>query len=190
MSDILFVNACARKESRTHELAQTLLDRMSGQVSELNLYNESIKPLDLKALKKREAATACGDFSADDFFYARQFAAADIIVIAAPYWDLSFPAILKIYLEAISVVGITFSYGADGVPVGLCRAKKLYYITTAGGKIENFNFGFDYVKALAENLYKIQEVLLFKAENLDIHGADVKKITDDSKAEIRKIKDA
>ena len=26
-----------------------------------------------------------------------------------------------------------FRYGDDGVPVGLCRADRLYYVTTAGG---------------------------------------------------------
>ena len=41
------------------------------------------------------------------FDYANAMAQADMIVIAAPYWDMSFPASLKIFLEAASVVGIT-----------------------------------------------------------------------------------
>ena len=60
------------------------------------------------------------------FELARQFAAADQIVIAAPYWDLSFPAALKQYFEQINVLGITFAYTPEGVPKGLCRARKLY----------------------------------------------------------------
>lgn len=41
------------------------------------------------------------------FKYAKQFAEADEIVIAAPYWDLAFPATVRIYFEAITVTGIT-----------------------------------------------------------------------------------
>ena len=41
------------------------------------------------------------------FDLARQFARAEIIVMAAPYWDLSFQAALKQYLEQVNVVGIT-----------------------------------------------------------------------------------
>ena len=37
-----------------------------------------------------------------------------VIVIAAPYWDLSFPAVLKTYLEQINVLGVTFDYSDDG----------------------------------------------------------------------------
>ena len=60
------------------------------------------------------------------FDLARQFAAADLVVIAAPYWDLSFPAALKQYLEQINVVGITFIYTPEGIPKGLCKSRKLY----------------------------------------------------------------
>ena len=45
---------------------------------------------------------------------------------------MSFPAILKIYLERISVTDLTFGYSEEGAMVGLCRASKLLYITTRG----------------------------------------------------------
>ena len=37
------------------------------------------------------------------------------------------------YFEQINVLGITFVYTPEGYPKGLCRAKALYYVTTAGG---------------------------------------------------------
>ena len=40
------------------------------------------------------------------FRYARQFAEAEEIVIAAPFWDLSFHAKLKIYLGQITISGL------------------------------------------------------------------------------------
>lgn len=174
MENILFINACVRENSRTLELARCILNQLSGQICELNLEQENLKPLDGNALENREQLISENHFSDGMFQYAKEFAAADTIVIAAPYWDLAFPALLKIYLEQITVCGITFRYN-KGVPQGLCRAKQLIYVTTAGGTIYD-NFGFEYVKALAQTLYGIDEVLFFKAENLDIDGNDVNEI--------------
>ena len=110
------------------------------------------------------------------FSLGRDFANADTIVIAAPYYDLSFPAMLKQYFEQINVLGVTFTYSDAGVPKGLCKAKSLYYVTTAGGSIISDDFGFGYVKALANTFYGIEEVHQIKAEGLDIVGADVEAI--------------
>ena len=90
----------------------------------------------------------------------------------------------EIYFENITVSGITFEYSDQGRPVGKCKAKILYYITTSGGYIGDNNFGFDYVKALAENFFGINEVRFFSAEGLDIFGADVQAIVDEAKEHI------
>ena len=121
---ILFVDVCVRGEhSRTRELAECYLkDR---EFTRLALAEENIKPLDKARLEKRQKLISKGDFSDEIFKYAKQFAQADEIVIAAPYWDFSFPALLKIYIENICVVGVTFDYLSDGTSKGLCKAKKL-----------------------------------------------------------------
>lgn len=62
------------------------------------------------------------------------------------------------------------------IPIPLCNAKKLYYVTTAGGNYVPDEFGLGYVKALAEGYYGIQDVELIKAVGLDIVGADVERI--------------
>ena len=110
------------------------------------------------------------------FDLARQFSEAETIVIAAPYWDLSFPAALKQYIEQINVTGITFKYTEEGIPVGLCRAEKLYYVCTAGGCYVPEEFGFGYIKALAQNYYGIRDVIKIEAVGLDIYGADISAI--------------
>lgn len=186
MDKILFVNACVRGEqSRTRELAQCVLEKLTGEVVERNLQTEELKPLDGKLLQKREELLAAGKTSDEMFRYAREFAEADVIVMAAPYWDMAFPALLKLYLEQITVCGMTFHYLPTGVPEGLCRAKKLYYVTTAGGPIV-YNFGYDYVKTLAEQFYGIKETQFFRAENLDIVGNDAGAIMEEAKTRIRK----
>lgn len=184
MEKILFVNACVRENSRTLDIAKIVLEKLNNAYTEVNLQKTDLKPLNRESLDIREKLILQDDFSDTMFSLAKDFAAADTIVIAAPYWDLAFPALLKIYLEQITVSGITFRY-SKGVPQGLCRAKRLIYVTTAGGSIYD-NFGFEYVKALAQKLYGIGEVLFFKAENLDIDGNDVNDILRRAKSDAEK----
>ncbi|MBQ1434087.1 MAG: NAD(P)H-dependent oxidoreductase [Ruminococcus sp.] len=181
---ILFVNACVRERSRTKLLAEHLLGKLSGDIKEVRLEDAVFPLADETFLKKRDSLIAAKDFSDAMFDFAKDFAAADEIVIAAPFWDLSFPASLKQYFEQINVIGLTFGYNDKGEPVGLCRAKKLYYVTTAGGRIFDESYGFGYVKALADHFYGIDECVLFKAEELDIYGADTAAILDNAKARI------
>ena len=181
MDTILYINSCFKECSRTNELAQHLLSGMSGNIQTVNLFEEDIKPLDFETLQHRDELLKAGKTDDDFFALARQFASADKIVIAAPYWDLLFPAVLRIYLEAVTVCGITFRYSEKGAPVGLCKAKQLYYVTTAGGIIGENNLGFDYIKSLFANLFGIREAKFFSAEGLDIYGADVELIMQKAK---------
>ena len=173
---ILFVNACVRKESRTRRLADKLLRKLDDPYEEIHLKDISFPVADGKCLERRDRLIRNGDFDDPMFDLARQFAAAETIVIAAPYWDLSFPAALKQYLEQVNVVGITFRYTQEGVPVGLCKAERLYYVTTAGGDFTPDEYGFGYIEALAKGYYGIRDVRLIKAAGLDIYGADVEAI--------------
>ena len=173
---MLFINACVRTASRTKRLADAVLEKYDEPVTELKLWEQSFPTVDEAFLKKRDSFVYTGEFDDPMFDLARQFAEADNILIAAPFWDLSFPAALKQYIELINVVGITFKYTEEGFPQGLCNAKKLIFVTTAGGDFFPEEYGFGYIKALAENFYGIQEVELIKAVGLDIVGADSEKI--------------
>ena len=184
MNQILFINSCVRPDSRTYALARHLLEKLHGQVEEVCLEREPIPPLTWASLQDRDAQVKARDYSGPMFRYARQFAQADVIVLAAPYWDLAFPASVKAYFEAVTVLGLTFFYTPEGRPAGLCRAKKLLYVATAGGPVHGTNLGFGYVRALASTFYGIPEVQFFGAENLDIIGADVPDILERAKREI------
>ena len=179
---ILFVNGCVRENSRTLELARAVLAKETNAMEEIRLYPDGPDGLDAEKLAQRDALLANGDLDHPMFRFARQFAEAEKIVIAAPYWDLAFPAKVRAYLEEVTVSGVTFRYGENGIPQGLCKAKRLIYVTTAGGPIfENFNFGYDYVKALAQGFYGIADVSIVKAEGLDVWGADTEAIMEEAK---------
>lgn len=173
---ILYINACVRKGSRTRKLAEKLLKKIDKPYEEICLADIPFASVNEEYLNRREHLISIGDVQNPMFSLARQFSEAETIVIAAPFWDLSFPATLKQYLEQINVVGITFKYSEEGIPIGLCRANQLYYVTTAGGYYVPEEFGFGYVKALAQNYYGIQDVRQISAVGLDIINADVNAI--------------
>ena len=137
-------------------------------------------PLRGKNLMEREQAIQNSDFSGEAFELARTFASADEVVIAAPYWDMSFPALLKLYIEQICINRLTFCYNEKGMPCGLTNIKKAVYLTTAGGYIGNNNFGFDYIKGVFSTFFGITDITFFSAEGLDIYGNDPEKILADA----------
>ncbi len=189
--NILYVNACVREGSRTKKMADHLIEKLKDgsdqvQVCEVVLENEDMSLLDGKGLEERNAAVDSGDYSSPVFDNARKLLAADIVVVAAPYWDLSFPASLKAFLESVTIDGLTFHYTEEGFPEGLCKAEKLFYLTTAGGPVVSDEYGFGYVRDLAKFYYGIGEAVQFKAEYLDVIGADVEGIMADALDEIDK----
>ena len=180
MKKTLFINGCVRENSRTLELASYVLNKIGSEIEEVKLYDLELKALDINGLQMRDVAKKNNDFSGEMFELARQFAMAETIVIAVPYWDLMFPAVVKTYFEDITVSGLTFNYGENGRPVGLCKAKKLIYVTTSGGPIIH-NFGYDYVATLSKMFYGIKETMFISAQGLDIQGADVSSILNEAK---------
>ena len=157
MEKILFVNSCVREESRTYRLAGAVLECLDGDITQLDISEADIKPLDRQSLMHRVELSDKGDF----------------------------PAVLKAYLEAVSVCGITFKYDEQGVPAGLCSVRKLIYVTTSGGSIGEFNMGYDYVRTLAWGLFGIKDIQFFSAENLDIYGNDVEAIMQEAEAKVK-----
>ncbi len=191
--ELLFVNCCMKpdKESRTYRLATEFIDRLSEgndvRVTEVALKNESIEAIDNKSLNYRLKLIEEEAWDNRVFRYARKFAAADVIVIAAPYWDLSFPSLLKVYFENVFVTNLTFCYEGPDVK-SLCNAKKLAYITTSGGFIGDNDFGTEYVRGVAD-MFEIERFDAIKAEGLDIEGFDVEAILGDAIGKAREVAD-
>lgn len=177
MEQLLFINACVRGEkSRSLKLARRFLERWQqahpdGAVTEVDLCKDRPVPQYPEVLAERDALWEAGKLDHPMFDLAHQFANADRIVVAAPFWDLSFPAILKIYLERITVTNITFGYNEQGANVGLCKAGKLLLITTRGGNFSRpetawMEMGARQLEALCA-MYGIPSFQCLAAEGLD-----------------------
>ena len=165
----LIVDCCIRGvHSATRRYYQAYLSSIpEGENQLLELASLQLAPLDAEALEERDRLCRAEAFDHDKFRLARQFQEAEEILIAAPYWDLSFPALLKVYLEQVCVSGLTFGYQEDGRCVGFCRAERLLYFSTCGGYTGEANLGWEYVKALAAML-GIRECIPYIIEGMDI----------------------
>ena len=137
---LLFVDCCISQrgaDSRTRALADAFLEAFRAARPDAEIETVppetllALRPFDPDMLNDRDALAAVGAWDAPVFELARQFRAADRIVVAAPFWDLSFPAALRTYIEYISANGLTYHYEADGCH-GDCRAERLVYLTSGG----------------------------------------------------------
>ena len=172
MSTLLFVNACPRGNvSRTRMLAQVFLDQaekngwriITQDLNELHLHS-----IDAQTLAVKEALCDRRAFDDDFFRHARAFQQVDLVLFAAPYWDLSFPSILKIWVENMYVRNLTFRYENDRC-IGLCRGREAVYITTSGSPIGENDWGSGYMRAVM-NALGISNFTSLSAEGLDLEG--------------------
>lgn len=156
MVKVLYIDCCIRREeSRTRLLAEAFLKALEEQgnyqIERLCLMDEPLAPLSEGFFAQREYLLAQNQRDHVRFRYAHQFSQADRVVIAAPFWDLGFPALLKIYIENICVGGITLGADETGT-FGLCKAKRLLFLTTRGGDYSGspLEMGASYLEALCE----------------------------------------
>ena len=192
MKQVLWINSCMRGagQSRTLELCRTFLEelrvrRPGLKVAERDLTRAELPVMTAELSRRREELAAEG--REDPLLLpAREMARADLVVVGAPYWDLGFPAALKVYLEWASTLGLTFAYTPQGEQVGLSRARHLVYITTGGGPMAGANLGFEYVKAWGA-MMGISSAHRVMAENLDVMGAPVEDILARAGEQIREL---
>ena len=176
MKHALFVNCCIRgSESRTAKLAEAFLSALPEEyaITHLNLMQEGLQPLSGDFFQGRQQLLTAGDRTHPRFRYAHQIAQADLIIMAAPFWDMSFPSLLKIYIENTAVDGITFRGGENGLE-GLCRAGHLVYLTTRGGfygDAPELEQATPYLKAI-QKFYGIPAFTCIAADGLDVAGYD------------------
>lgn len=188
MNKILYIKANAKLEgeSRTFRISDSFIEAYmkshpQDEIKTLDLYKEGIDFLpkgELNSLHRPKEGT-----SKDHpiLKYAFEFLEADKYVIAEPLWNLSIPAILKAYIDYITVTGITFKYTASG-PVGLCAGKKAINIVSRGGDytiepFSSFEMGDRYLRIIFGFL-GITDFTTISADGLDIIGNDVDAIVE------------
>ena len=118
-------------------------------------------------LQKRDALAEAGNFDAPVYALARQFREADAVVVAAPFWDLSYPAALRTYIEYISAVGLTYHYTEAGC-CGDCAAQWLVYLTSGGDVEREDSIGVLHWRQLAA-MFGIPKFDYVFAGGLDAH---------------------
>ena len=191
---LLFVNCCISQrgsESRTLALAESFLEswRAKHPGAEVETVEPetllALKPFDPEMLGDRDALAGIGCFDAPVFALARQFRAADRIVVAAPFWDLSFPTALRAYIEYVSANGLTYHYEADGCH-GDCRAEKLAYLTSGGDAEQPESVGVLYWKQLCA-MFGIPKFDYVFAGGLDLDPAKTAEILAEAQKKARQI---
>lgn len=197
MSKVLYIKANIKPEgkSRTYSISDEFINEYkknnpNDEVITLDLYKEGID-----FLRGEDLSAVFGPKDEESrnhkiLKYAYQFKEADKYVIAAPMWNLSIPAILKAYIDYVSVTGITFKYTAEG-PVGLCEGKKALFVSSRGGDYSNvvtsnFEMGERYLRTIFA-FFGIKDFKTITAENVDVQGIDVDRIVNEAKDKADKL---
>ena len=168
MSKLVVINACVRQgDSRTLLIAEPIISALSRRY-DIVRYNlpemEGIVPLDPDLFARRGR----GDIPSWAMDAARSIAQADRIVIAAPFWDMSFPAALKCFFEQTSLFDVTFT-DTGKTCIGLCKAPEVLYITTRGMDISTGDAreqATPYLKAIG-SLWNLGKLTTIAAQNMD-----------------------
>jgi len=157
MKSLVVIDACVRQsDSRTLRIAEPIIEALSKRynLTRYDLPEMDIVPLNPGLFEERGLGEIPG--------WAKG------ILIAAPFWDMSFPAVLKCFFEQVSLFDITFTDNGKTC-VGLCKAPKVLYITTRGMDIPTGSFldqGSPYLRALGV-LWNLGEMTV-----LDVHNTD------------------
>ena len=188
---LLYIDCCVSQrgaDSRTRRLAEAFLESFrrghpEAEIETVQVETLGLKPLFPSSLDERDALAKAGKFDVPSFALARQFQQADRIAVAAPFWDLSFPALLRVYIEHISSNGLTYHYESDGCH-GDCQASRLAYLTTGGDLERPQSLGVLYWKQLSA-MFGIPRFDYVFAGGLDLDPSQVLAVMEASCEEAR-----
>lgn len=180
MRKIFYVDACLRTGSNTKKIADAIIAKLAEryEIETVRLSENTFPVVNNDILNDR----ANGIVPEEYVEMAKKLADADRLVIAAPFWDMSFPSALKVFLENMSLFNVTFGSNEKEC-YGLCKAEKVLYITTRGMNINTgdaLEQATPYIKAIGK-LWGLGELHVISAQNMDYS-------TEEQKAE--KVRDA
>ena len=167
MKKLVVIDAGIRgEESRTRRIADPIIGALAKryEITRFDLTEMDIAPLTPETYAQRVA----GDVPAWAVEAAKALAEADRILVAAPFWDMSFPAVVKVFFEHTSLFDITFMDNGRTC-VGKCKCEKVMYVTTRGMNIPTGDArdqGSSYLQALSQ-LWDLGIILTVAAWNMD-----------------------
>ncbi|MDH5618638.1 MAG: NAD(P)H-dependent oxidoreductase [Gammaproteobacteria bacterium] len=140
--NVLEVQASARGEgSISRDLTADLIAALEARHGELNITRRDLA----KGLPFIDEAWVAANFTPDEDRTSThrqilsrsddlvaELQAADVIVIGAPMYNFSVPAVLKAWIDMIARARLTFEYTGNG-PRGLLEGKKAYVVVPSGG---------------------------------------------------------
>lgn len=185
MKKLLYITVNSKPEelSASRQVGRAFVNRFiekysDFQVEELDLYKCHIPRLEYEYFEKRNCMIKEEDFKKLDSKQQEevhkivkltdQFKEADVYVIAAPMWSLSFPATLKEYIDCIVMDGKTVSISKDKIE-GLLNDKHrgMVYVQASGAQIPwisraIMNRGINYIEDIMKimGIKKFQELLV------------------------------
>lgn len=185
MKKLLYITVNSKPEelSASKTVGRTFVNKFLEKhkdfiLEELDLYQCHIPRLEYEYFEKRNCMIKEEDFNKLNEKQQQevhkivklvdQFKEADMYVIAAPMWSLSFPAPLKEYIDCIVMDGKTIKISENKMK-GLLNDKPraMVYIQSSGAPIPwmlrpIFNKGLDYIKDIMKymGIKKFEELLV------------------------------
>ena len=121
MKKLVVIDACIRgEESRTRRIAEPVIETLSKryEIIRYDLTKMPMEPLTPATYAERVA----GNVPAWALEAARTVAEADRIVVVAPFWDMSFPAVVKVSSSIFPC--LTSRLPTMGVPASGCATAR------------------------------------------------------------------
>lgn len=193
MKKLLYISANSKPEgmSVSKTAARDFINKFIGknpdyQLIELNLYSEDIPEVNYRYFTGRAelvSGSAYDSLSEQDKktvdrinFLCDQFLSADTYVISAPMWSVSFPSILKKYIDCIILNNKVIKISEDQV-TGLLddKVRKMVYIQSSGGDYPKLlSFKFNHGVSYLHDIFKFLGIKDF--EKILVEGVDMTEI--------------
>ena len=140
--NVLAINSSAKKDgSISRTLTADLLRALEDRHGDVDIVERDLAD----GLPFIDSAWVEANFTADEDRTDRhrqtlagsdalvdELKSADVLVIGAPIYNFSIPAVLKAWIDMITRARVTFRYTENG-PEGLLAGKKAYVIVPSGG---------------------------------------------------------
>jgi FMN-dependent NADH-azoreductase len=149
MAKVLYITAHPHDDTQSYSMAvaKAFMDTYkevngNDEVIHLDLYREHIPHIDADVFSgwgKLQSGKGFEELSMEEQKKVNrlnelsdQFIGADKYVFVTPFWNFSFPPVMKAYIDSVAVAGKSFKYTEQG-PVGLLTDKKAIHIQARGG---------------------------------------------------------